>query len=83
MTATAERIQKEFATLSREEREELAINLFQALQAEQEADWPLSENEVAALRKSLPETLEDFRSGKGIPHEEIVREFAPWRKPTK
>ena len=83
MTATAERIQKEVATLGREEREELVVNLFQALQAEQEADWPLSEAEVAVLRKSLPETLKDFREGKGIPHEEMVREFAPWRKPTK
>ena len=81
MTATAERIQKEFATLSRDEREELVVNLFQVLQAEQAADWPLSQAEEAALRKSLPETKQDFESGKGIPHEEIVREFAPWRKP--
>ena len=80
MTATAERIQKEFTTLSRDEREELVINLFQVLQAEQAADWPLSTAEAAALRKSLPETKQDFESGKGIPHEEIVRRFASWGK---
>ena len=80
MTATAERIQKEFATLSRDEREELVVNLFQVLQAEQAADWPMSAEEEAELRASLKEVELDFKAGKGIPHEEIVRRFASWGK---
>lgn len=81
MAATAERIQKEFATLSRHEREELVVNRFQVLQTELAANWPLSTDEETALRKPLPETKQDFESGRGIPHEEIVRDYAPWRKP--
>ena len=80
MIATAERIQKDFATLSRDEREELVVNLFQVLQAEQAADWPMSAEEQAELRASLKEVLLDFKAGKGIPHEEVVRRFASWGK---
>jgi hypothetical protein len=83
MTATAERIQNEFATLSPEEREELVVKLFQTVQAAQEADWPMAAAESDALRLSLDEAKSDFAAGRGIPHEEIVQEFTPWRKPTK
>ena len=82
MTATAERIKQDFGTLSLEEKEELLTEFYQQVRAEQEADWPMSPREEASLRASLREAEDDFKAGRGIPHEEMVRRFAPWRKPT-
>ncbi len=82
MTATAEKIQKDFATLNREEQEELFAGLYQQLKTNQTDDWPISKEEEARLRAAVEETMLDFKAGRGIPHEEIEQRHASWKKPT-
>jgi predicted transcriptional regulator len=82
MTATAEKIQKDFATLSRGEQEDLLTEFYHQLKANQQDDWPISGREEAQLRAAVDETMQDFRAGRVIAHTEIERRHASWKKPT-
>jgi hypothetical protein len=82
MTATAERIEKEFATLTREEQEQVFDSLYRKFLAHADNDWPMSSQEKEAMFGAVREAEQEIKAGKGISNEEMKRRVAEWLKRT-
>jgi hypothetical protein len=82
MTATAERIEQDFATLSREEQEQVFDSLYRKFLADADNDWPMSPREKEVMFTAVREAEQEIKAGKGISNEEMKRRVAEWLKRT-
>lgn len=80
MTATAERIEQDFAKLNRDEQTQLFDRLYRQFLIEEDADWPMSDPEKKSLSLALQEAEREIKAGRFISNAEMKQQVREWLK---
>ena len=80
MTATAERIEQDFAKLNREEQTQLFDRLYRQFLFQEDADWPISDHEKKFLSSALQEAEREIKAGRFISNAEMKQHVTEWLK---